>query len=181
MNNFADILDWLSTPEISQMVLLLIFAYLIFLWIALVVWTAKDIISRTNNLALQVFSIALSVIMNVFGLVLYLAIRPSKTLIAKFFEDLEYEALVEEANRTTWEQEKKEKKKTKTIKKAKKKNEKKQKKNKEIKKTIKKQVTTKETKKENNISKKSPTKVQKKSKKKSKKTSKKTTTKSKKS
>lgn len=177
MNNFAGILDWLSTPEISRMVLIFIFAYLIFLWIALVVWTAKDIISRTNSLALQIFSIALSVIMNVFGLVLYLAIRPSKTLIAKFFEDLEYEALVEEANRTTWEQENQEMKKAKTIKKAKKKNEKKQKKDKEIKKPIKKQVTTKKTKKEDIINKKSSAKVQKKSKK----TSKKSTTKSKKS
>jgi hypothetical protein len=177
MNNFASVLDWLSTPAISQMVLIFIFAYLVLLWVALIVWTAKDIISRTNNLALQIFSIALSVIMNVFGLVLYLAIRPSKTLIAKFFEDLEYEALVEEANRTTWEQENQEKKKAKIIKKAKKKNEKKQKKDKEIKKNIKKQVTTKEAKKKNNISKKSPTKVQKETKK----TSKKTTTKSKKS
>ncbi|MBU1445876.1 hypothetical protein KKD70_01275, partial [Patescibacteria group bacterium] len=117
MNNFAALIDWLSTPEISQMVLIFILTYLLFLWIAIVVWTTKDIISRTNNLALQIVSIALSVVMNVFGLLIYLAVRPSKTLIGKFFEDLEYEALVEEANRTTWEQEKSEKEKAKAIKK----------------------------------------------------------------
>jgi len=128
MNNFSIILDWVSTPTTSRLILILILTYLVFLWIAIVVWTAKDIISRTNNLALQILSIALSVILNVFGLILYMAIRPSKTLIAKFFEDLEYEALVEEANRTTWGQEKEEKKKKKIAKKTKKKNEKKQKK-----------------------------------------------------
>ena len=109
--------------------------YLFFLWIAIIIWTAKDIISRTNNLGLQILSIALTVIMNIFGLLIYLAIRPSKTLIAKFFEDLEYEALVEEANRTTWEQEKQNKKQEKVQKKTKKKANKDVKKNKKITKT----------------------------------------------
>ena len=42
-------------------------------------------------------SIILVVLLNVFGVLIYLAIRPAKTLIEKFFEDLEYEALSQSA------------------------------------------------------------------------------------
>ena len=93
MPSITEAVEWLINPKVSSIILISVMVYLLLLWAALIVWTAKDIISRTNNIPLQIISIVLVVVLNVFGVIIYLAIRPSKTLIEKFFEDLEYEAL----------------------------------------------------------------------------------------
>lgn len=50
---------------------------LIFLWIISIVWTAKDILSRTNNNWLQILSILLvTVLTPILGLPLYFIVRP---------------------------------------------------------------------------------------------------------
>jgi len=97
MPTLKDAVEWLINPQISKILLTCLIVYLILLWISLVIWTTKDIISRTNNIVLQMISIILVVLLNVFGVLIYLAIRPAKTLIEKFFEDLEYEALSQSA------------------------------------------------------------------------------------
>lgn len=49
----------------------------IFLWIIAIIWTAKDIISRTNNSWMQIVSILLVTLLSpIFGLPLYFIIRP---------------------------------------------------------------------------------------------------------
>jgi len=93
MPTLKDAVEWLINPQVSKILLTGFIVYLIMLWVALIIWTTKDIISRTNNIVLQMISIILVVLLNVFGVLIYLAIRPAKTLIEKFFEDLEYEAL----------------------------------------------------------------------------------------
>lgn len=100
MPSFTDIVNFILDPNASRILILVLLAYLILLWIALIIWVTKDIISRTNNIPFQIFSILLVVVLNVFGVILYAAIRPSKTLIDKFFEDLEYEALVDATKRS---------------------------------------------------------------------------------
>lgn len=109
MPSFTEILEWIIKPEVSRILLLILIGYLVLLWIALIIWVTKDIISRTNNIILQIVSILLVVILNILGILIYLAIRPSKTLIEKFFEDLEYEALMQ-ATRKKIKKEEKEKK-----------------------------------------------------------------------
>jgi hypothetical protein len=99
MPNFNDIVDFILTPEVSKIIVIVLLSYLVLLWVALIVWVTKDIISRTNNIIFQIVSILLATILNIFGVLIYLAIRPSKTLIEKFFEDLEYEALVQETKK----------------------------------------------------------------------------------
>jgi hypothetical protein len=50
---------------------------LIFLWIIAVIWTAKDILARTNNSGLQVISILLVTLLSpLIGLPLYFIVRP---------------------------------------------------------------------------------------------------------
>lgn len=101
MPSYTEIIDWLVTPEISRAIVIGLVTYLLLLWLALIIWVTKDIICRTNNIAFQIISIFLVVFLNIFGVIIYIAIRPSKTLIEKFFEDLEYEALVQETKKET--------------------------------------------------------------------------------
>lgn len=67
--------------------------YLAIFWIALMIWVAKDAIHRSNNILFHVFSILLNIFLPVFWLVIYLLIRPSRTLMDKYYEDLEFQAL----------------------------------------------------------------------------------------
>lgn len=72
--------------------------YLGILWFAIVIWVGRDIINRTNNVLFQVAVILINIILPVFGLILYLIIRPSKTLLEKYYEELEYNFLAEHAH-----------------------------------------------------------------------------------
>jgi len=93
MPTLSELISWGTNPDVSRIIITFLVGYLVILWISLIIWTTKDIISRTNNVIYQLISILLVVILNIFGLFIYLGIRPAKTLIEKFFEDLEYEAL----------------------------------------------------------------------------------------
>lgn len=72
--------------------------YLGVLWFAMVIWVGRDIINRTNNILFQVFVILLNIVLPVFGLILYLIIRPSKTLLEKYYDELEYNFLSDQAS-----------------------------------------------------------------------------------
>lgn len=77
-----------------------ILIYTAIFWIALVVWVTRDVINRTNNLFFQIMMIALNIILPIFGLVVYLVIRPNKTLVEKYYEEIEYRALAEGAEQS---------------------------------------------------------------------------------
>lgn len=95
MPTLSEIIAWGTSPDVSRIIIAILIAYLALLWISIIIWTTKDIISRTNNVVYQLISILLVVVLNIFGLFIYLGLRPAKTLIEKFFEDLEYEALAQ--------------------------------------------------------------------------------------
>jgi len=93
MPSLSEIIAWGTSPNVSRIIIAILVGYIILLWISIIIWTTKDIVSRSNNVIYQLVSILLVVIFNLFGLIIYITIRPAKTLIEKFFEDLEYEAL----------------------------------------------------------------------------------------
>jgi uncharacterized protein YacL len=95
MPSLSEIIAWVTDPDISRIMIAAILGYLVLLWVSLIIWTTKDIISRSNNVVYQIISIILVVVLNIFGIFIYLGIRPAKTLIEKFFEDLEYETLAQ--------------------------------------------------------------------------------------
>lgn len=72
--------------------------YLAIMWFAMVIWVARDIVNRSNNVVFQSAMILLNLILPVFGLLLYLIIRPSRTLLEKYYEELEYGFLTEHAH-----------------------------------------------------------------------------------
>lgn len=69
----------------------LVIIYFFIVWIAIVIWVTKDIINRTNNILYQIFSIFTVLLWTPLGIVVYLLVRPSKTLFEKYYEEASIE------------------------------------------------------------------------------------------
>jgi RNA polymerase subunit RPABC4/transcription elongation factor Spt4 len=68
-------------------------------WIALVIWTFRDMRSRSRDVFAQVLAALVVAILNVPGLLLYLILRPRETLTEQYERALEEEALLQEIER----------------------------------------------------------------------------------
>ena len=79
-----------------QVFLALAGGYLIVLWFALVVWTYRDIGSRSNSVVTQVFATLLSLLFFIPGTLLYMLMRPRATLDEAFQRSLEEEYLLQD-------------------------------------------------------------------------------------
>lgn len=65
-------------------------------WFSIVVWAFIDIRSRSRDKLVWVFATLLVLLFNVFGLVVYLILRPHETLMQAYERSLEEEALLQE-------------------------------------------------------------------------------------
>jgi len=63
--------------------------YFFILWIALVVWVARDISNRTDSIVFQVICILLMILLTPLGIVIYLMIRPRTTLFEKYYHEID--------------------------------------------------------------------------------------------
>ncbi|HYH11718.1 MAG TPA: zinc ribbon domain-containing protein [Thermomicrobiales bacterium] len=79
-----------------QILLALGGAYLIALWFVLVVWTFRDIESRSRNVVTQIASTMLVVFFYVPGFLLYWLLRPKETLDEAYQRSLEEEYLFQD-------------------------------------------------------------------------------------
>lgn len=79
-----------------QILLALGGAYLAGLWIVLIVWTYRDIESRSRNVVTQVASTVLSALFFIPGVLLYMLLRPKETLDTSFQRTLEEEYLLQD-------------------------------------------------------------------------------------
>src|SRR5207237_1619237 len=70
-------------------------AYLVALWIASIWWAFRDIRSRTNDLFLQLAATLLVTVFSFPGLLIYMILRPPKTLAELYEESLEEEAFLQ--------------------------------------------------------------------------------------
>lgn len=70
-------------------------AFLAALWVALVVWTFRDARSRVRSRLIQILSAALVVLLNLPGVLVYLVLRPPRTLEEEYQGTLEEEALLQ--------------------------------------------------------------------------------------
>jgi RNA polymerase subunit RPABC4/transcription elongation factor Spt4 len=71
-------------------------AYLVATWFVLIVWTYRDIESRSKNVVTQVFSTLLAVFFWVPGVLLYMMLRPKETLDEAYQKSLEEEYLLQD-------------------------------------------------------------------------------------
>jgi RNA polymerase subunit RPABC4/transcription elongation factor Spt4 len=79
-----------------QILLALGGAYLVALWFVLVVWTFRDIESRSRNVVTQIASTMLVVFFYVPGFLLYWLLRPKETLDEAYQRSLEEEYLLQD-------------------------------------------------------------------------------------
>lgn len=79
-----------------QVFLALAGGYLVVLWFALVVWTYRDIGSRSQSVVTQIFATLLSLLFFIPGTLLYMLMRPRTTLDEAFQRSLEEEYLLQD-------------------------------------------------------------------------------------
>lgn len=85
----AAFIDFLSNSLVSAVLL----GYIIVMWIALTVWTAMDIFSRTKNWFVRFGAIVLVGFGSIFGFVLYLIVRPLSTIEEQKVREMEEKIL----------------------------------------------------------------------------------------
>jgi RNA polymerase subunit RPABC4/transcription elongation factor Spt4 len=86
----------LSSGSTAGFAIAFLVAFLVALWISMVVWTFRDIRSRTQDVILQVFGTALTAVFPVVGILIYLIVRPRQTLADLYERQLEEESLLAE-------------------------------------------------------------------------------------
>jgi hypothetical protein len=84
-----------TVERVLRIGLTVITAYLVALWIASIWWTFRDIRSRSTDLFLQVAATLLVTIFSFAGLLIYIILRPTKTLSQLYEESLEEEAFLQ--------------------------------------------------------------------------------------
>jgi RNA polymerase subunit RPABC4/transcription elongation factor Spt4 len=72
----------------------LVGAFLAALWLSLVLWTAKDIRSRSDDRLAQILAVLSVALLTIPGLFLYLLLRPLQTMEEAYQSSLEEEALL---------------------------------------------------------------------------------------
>lgn len=71
----------------------LIAIYLVLLWAASVLWTYRDIHSRSEDVLVQVLAVSLALLMPFAGVLLHMILRPRQTLTERYERTLEEEYL----------------------------------------------------------------------------------------
>ncbi len=92
IENLAQNID----PELGIIILNLLIIYIGLVWLTIVIWGVRDAFIRSKSTLFRLLSIVLIVILNIFGLLIYLIIRPPRTHNQKTLEEIEYQALTEE-------------------------------------------------------------------------------------
>jgi RNA polymerase subunit RPABC4/transcription elongation factor Spt4 len=85
-----------TLKEIGPIIVAGFVAFGLAVWFSIIVWTFMDIRSRSRDKLVWVFATLLVFLFNVFGLVVYLILRPHETLMQAYERSLEEEALLQE-------------------------------------------------------------------------------------
>ena len=94
----------ITSPSFKTLQLAIV-VYVGLLWLSIIVWVTRDAISRSNSLMFQVFAILLNIGFPVLGTLLYLIIRPGKTVMERYYEELEHRLILESIQGKTQESE----------------------------------------------------------------------------
>ncbi|HVA23769.1 MAG TPA: zinc ribbon domain-containing protein [Chloroflexota bacterium] len=87
LQNIANILQILVAAGV---------AYFVGFTFALVIWTFRDIQSRSQDVVVQILATLWVAVMNLPGLLIYLILRPSNTLVEAYERSLEEESLLQD-------------------------------------------------------------------------------------
>ena len=94
---FTGAFSFASTNMSIDLGIKLILGYFFIVWAAFIIWVIKDITNRTTNILVQTISIFIILFFTpIFGLPVYLLIRPRTTLFEKYYEEEEVEETVDD-------------------------------------------------------------------------------------
>ena len=94
---FMGILSNVSANMSIDLGIKLVLGYFFIIWGAFIIWVIKDITNRTTNVLVQTISIFIILFFTpIFGLPVYLLIRPRTTLFEQYYEEEEVEETVDE-------------------------------------------------------------------------------------
>lgn len=85
-----------NVKTILSFVLMLLGAYGLLFLLSLVIWTFRDIHSRTRDVLLQILATLLVLVFNIPGLLLYFVLRPQESLTEAYEHALGQEALLQD-------------------------------------------------------------------------------------
>jgi len=74
----------------------IVIAFVVVFWLSLIIWTFRDIRSRTQDLVLQIAATVLVAVFFVGGLFIYMILRPRQTMAEVYERQLEEESLLAE-------------------------------------------------------------------------------------
>lgn len=89
-------MSFLNIGTVLQVGIALAGAFFFALWISMIVWTFRDVRSRSRDIFAQLLATLMVVIFNVAGLILYFLLRPRETLAEAYERALEEEALLQD-------------------------------------------------------------------------------------
>jgi len=84
----------LNLNTVLQIAIGFLAAFVVSLYLSIVIWTFRDIRSRTRDVFAQLLATLLVAVFNLPGLLLYLILRPRVTLMESYERALEEEALL---------------------------------------------------------------------------------------
>ncbi len=87
-NIILDFFDFVGNIDFNMFGTLFIVALVVF-WLVIIGWVWVDSSERTSKRGLKIGYILLVIFFNIFGLIIYLIIRPSETIEEIYWEDLE--------------------------------------------------------------------------------------------
>jgi RNA polymerase subunit RPABC4/transcription elongation factor Spt4 len=91
--------DWMNWNNVSLIVLgLAAFfgAFVVALWVSLVIWAFRDMRARTRDAFAQLLAALMVFVLGPLGIILYFMLRPRETLAEKYERSLEEEALLQD-------------------------------------------------------------------------------------
>ena len=82
--------------KIVPVIIAFVVAFTVIFWLSLIIWTFRDIRSRTQDLLSQILATLLVTVFFIGGLFIYMILRPRQTLAEVYERQLEEESLLAE-------------------------------------------------------------------------------------
>jgi RNA polymerase subunit RPABC4/transcription elongation factor Spt4 len=89
-------MNWGNVELVITALSAFIGAFVVALWISLVIWTFRDMRSRSRDAFAQLLAALMVFVLGPVGVILYLLLRPRETLAEKYERSLEEEALLQD-------------------------------------------------------------------------------------
>lgn len=89
-------LTFTSLTDYIYIIVAFFAAFLAALWLSLVIWTFRDMRARSHDILAALLATLVVAVLNLPGLVIYLILRPARTLAESYEQSLEEEALLQE-------------------------------------------------------------------------------------